>query len=107
MPKTRKGGRREGIFPISTTEKKDIAKAETLILKEGRQMGMVKDSLFDVLEVALASLERIGRAWERGDREMLERMCKILGEFGETRDWENIEALLWLTQKLREVLGRG
>jgi hypothetical protein len=33
-------------------------------------MGMVKESLFDVLEVALASLERIGRAWEEGDREM-------------------------------------
>jgi hypothetical protein len=69
-------------------------------------MGMVKESLFDVLEVALASLERIGRAWEEGDREMLERMCKILGEFGKTRDWENIADLLWLTQRLREVLER-
>ncbi len=29
-------------------------------------MGMVKESLFDVLEVALASLEGIGRAWEKG-----------------------------------------
>jgi hypothetical protein len=69
-------------------------------------MGMVKESLFDVLEVALASLERIGRAWERGDSEMLERLCKVLGEFTRTRGWENIEDLLWLTQKLREVLGR-
>jgi hypothetical protein len=69
-------------------------------------MGMVKDSLFDVLEVALASLERIGRAWEEGDREMLKRVCKVLGEFSKTRDWEKIEDLLWLTQRLREVLGR-
>jgi len=70
-------------------------------------MSMVKDSLFDVLEVALASLERIGRAWEEGDREMLERVCKVLGEFNRTRNWENIGDLLWLTQRLREVLGRG
>ena len=70
-------------------------------------MSMVKDSLFDVLEVALASLERIGRVWEEGDREMLERMCEVLGEFNRTRNWENIGDLLWLTQKLREVLGRG
>jgi hypothetical protein len=69
-------------------------------------MGMVKDSLFDVLEVALASLERIGRAWEEGDREMLKRVCKVLGEFSKTRDWEKIEDLLWLTQRLREVLER-
>jgi hypothetical protein len=70
-------------------------------------MGMVKDRLFDVLEAALASLEGIGRAWERGDREMLERVCKLLEEFNKTRDWEKIEDLLWLTQRLREVLGRG
>jgi len=69
-------------------------------------MGMVKDSLFDVLEVALASLECIGRAWEEGDRELLERVYKVLGEFSKTRDWEKIQDLLWLTQKLREVLGR-
>ncbi|MFZ8860151.1 MAG: hypothetical protein ACO2PP_06575 [Thermocrinis sp.] len=69
-------------------------------------MGMVKGSLFDVLETALASLECIGRAWERGDREMLERVCKVLGEFNRTRDRENPEDLLWLTQRLREVLGR-
>jgi hypothetical protein len=69
-------------------------------------MGMVKDSLFDVLEVALASLECIGRAWERGDREMLERVFKVLGEFSKTRDWKEIQDLLWLTQRLREVLGR-
>jgi len=69
-------------------------------------MGMVKESLFDVLEVALASLECIGRAWERGDREMLERMCKVLGEFSKTRNWENIADLLWLTQRLRGVLGK-
>jgi hypothetical protein len=67
---------------------------------------MMKESLFDVLEAALASLECIGRAWERGDSESLERVCKVLGEFSRTRDWENIEDLLWLTQKLREVLGR-
>jgi hypothetical protein len=69
-------------------------------------MGMVKESLFDVLEVALASLERIGRAWEEGDREMLERVCKLLGEFNRTRDWENLEDLLWLAQRLREVLSK-
>ena len=69
-------------------------------------MGMVKESLFDVLEVALESLECIGRAWEEGDREMLERVCKLLGEFSRTRNWERIEDLLWLTQSLREVLGR-
>jgi len=69
-------------------------------------MGMVKDGLFDVLEATLTSLERIGRAWERGDREMLERVCKLLGEFNRTRDWENIEDLLWLTQRLREVLSK-
>jgi hypothetical protein len=67
-------------------------------------MGKVKESLFDVLEVALASLEGIGRAWEKGDREMLERICKLLGEFSRTRNWEKIEDLLWLIQKLREVL---
>ena len=69
-------------------------------------MGMVKESLFDVLEASLASLEYIGRVWERGDSESLERLCKLLGEFSRTRDWENLEDLLWLTQKLREVLGR-
>ncbi len=69
-------------------------------------MGKVKDSLFDVLEVALASLEDIGRAWEKGDSELLERVCKLLGEFNRTKDWDNIEDLLWLTQRLREVLGR-
>jgi len=69
-------------------------------------MGKVKESLFDVLEVALKSLECIGRAWEEGDREMLEKVCKLLGEFNRTRDWERIEDLLWLTQRLREVLGR-
>jgi hypothetical protein len=69
-------------------------------------MGMVKESLFDVLEVALESLEYIGRAWEEGDRGMLERVCKLLGEFNRTRDWKRIEDLLWLTQRLREVLGR-
>ncbi len=69
-------------------------------------MGMVKESLFDVLEVALASLEDIGRAWEKGDSELLERMCKLLGEFNRTRDWESLEDLLWLTQRLREVLGK-
>ena len=69
-------------------------------------MGMVKDGLFDVLEATLGSLECIGRAWERGDREMLERVCKLLGEFNRTRDWENIEDLLWLTQRLREVLSK-
>jgi hypothetical protein len=69
-------------------------------------MGMVKDSLFDVLEATLTSLERIGRAWEEGDIELLERICKLLGEFNRTRNWENIEDLLWLTQKLREVLSK-
>lgn len=69
-------------------------------------MGMVKESLFDALEVALASLEGIGRAWEKGDSELLEKMCKLLGEFNRTRDWENLEDILWLTQRLREVLGR-
>jgi len=69
-------------------------------------MGMVKDSLFDVLEATLGSLEKIGRAWEEGDMEMLERVCRLLGEFSKTRDWEKIEDLLWLTQRLREVLGK-
>jgi hypothetical protein len=69
-------------------------------------MGMVKEGIFDVLEVVLESLECIGRAWEEGDRETLERVCKLLGEFSRTRDWERIEDLLWLAQKLREVLGR-
>jgi len=69
-------------------------------------MGMVKDSLFDVLEVAVRSLECIGRAWEEGDSEVFERVCKLLGEFSRTRNWERIEDLLWLAQKLREVLGR-
>jgi hypothetical protein len=68
-------------------------------------MGMVKESLFDVLETTLASLESIGQAWERGDREMIERLCEILGEFNRTRNWENLGDLLWLTQRLREVLG--
>jgi hypothetical protein len=76
------------------------------ILKEGIEMGKVKESLFDVLEVALASLEGIGRAWEKGDGELLERVCKLLGEFNRTRDWENIEDLLWLTQRLREVISK-
>jgi len=58
------------------------------------------------METALASLECIGRAWEEGNREMLERVCKVLGEFSKTRDWEEIQDLLWLTQRLREVLGR-
>ena len=69
-------------------------------------MGMVKESVFDVLEVALAGLECIGRAWEKGDSELLERVCKLLEEFNRTRNWENLEDLLWLTQRLREVLGR-
>jgi len=69
-------------------------------------MGMVKEGIFDVLEVVLESLECIGRAWEEGDREVLERVCRLLGEFNRTRDWERIEDLLWLAQKLREVLGR-
>ncbi|MFZ8784152.1 hypothetical protein [Thermocrinis sp.] len=69
-------------------------------------MGMVKESLFDVLETTLESLEYIGRAWEEGDREMLERVCKLLGEFSRTRDWENLEDLLWLTQRLREVISK-
>jgi len=69
-------------------------------------MGMVKESIFDVLEVALRSLEYIGRAWEKGDSELLERVCTLLEEFNRTRDWENIEDLLWLTQRLREILGR-
>jgi hypothetical protein len=67
-------------------------------------MGMVKGSLFDILEVSLASLECIGRAWEKGDSELLERVCKVLGGFNRTRNWENLEDLLWLAQKLREVL---
>jgi hypothetical protein len=69
-------------------------------------MGMVKGTLFDVLEATMTSLEYIGRAWERGDREMLEKICKLLGEFNRTRDWENIEDLLWLAQRLREVLSK-
>jgi len=74
------------------------------VLKEGIEMGMVKGSLFDVLEVALASLECIGRAWEEGDGEAIERVCSLLGEFTRTRDRENLEDLLWLAQKLREVM---
>jgi hypothetical protein len=69
-------------------------------------MGMVKESLFDVLETTLESLKKIGQAWEREDREMIERVCEVLGEFNRTRDWENLEDLLWLTKRLREVLGR-
>ena len=67
-------------------------------------MGMVKEGIFDVLEVVLESLECIGRAWEEGDREVLERVCKLLGEFSRTRDWENLGDLLWLVKRLREVL---
>jgi hypothetical protein len=37
---------------------------------------------------------------------MLERVCRVLGEFSRTRNWENIEDLLWLAQRLREVLGK-
>jgi len=55
--------------------------------------------------VALKSLENIGRAWEEGDREMIERVCKLLGEFNRERDWGNLEDILWLSQRLREVLG--